>query len=232
MNTKSQMACVWSGLIFGGLFCIGWGLIAHFLPPHSANASAQDIAQIYIDNTVPIRVGMMICMLATGFYAPWVVILYVVLKRIEGDKTPVMAMTQVVSGAVGYIVFCLPAMIWVTASFRPERDPQLLLLLNDLGWLILTVVISPFIMQCLAIGIGVLGDKQSQPLIPRWVGYFNVWAAVIFAPAALIPFFKMGPFAWTGFIGFWLPAGTFFATIIALTFYCKKAVYNREYISP
>lgn len=229
MNQKTQLMCTWSGLTFAAMFAGGWFLIAHFVPPHLPAATADEIARLYAANTSQIRLGLMFCMFATGFYAPWVAILYVILKRIEGDEAPLMAITQLVSGTVGYVVFCLPAMIWITVSFRPERDPQLLLLLNDLGWLILTMVVSPFIMQNLAIGVAVLQDRTAQALMPRWVGYFNIWAAIIYVPAGLIPFFKSGPFAWNGFIAFWLPASTFFCTIIVLTHFCRKSIRNLSY---
>jgi hypothetical protein len=43
----------------------------------------------------------------------------------------------------------------------------------------------------------------------------------VFVPAALIPFFKTGPFAWNGVLSFWLPVGLFvvwlFVMVLAVT---------------
>lgn len=231
MNSKFILMCTWSGLAFGAVFVLGWFLIACFLPPHLPSSTAQEIADIYFKNGTQIRAGMMFSMMATGFYAPWVAVLYIVLKRIEGDEAPVMAITQIVSGTVGLIVFCLPPMIWTAASFRLGRDPELILVLNDLAWLILTTIISPFIIQNLAIGIGILRDTALKPLMPRWLGYFNIWAAIIYVPAVLIPFFQSGPFAWNGILGFWLPASTFFCTIIVMTIFCRKSLMNKNYVT-
>ena len=37
-----------------------------------------------------------------------------------------------------------PAGWWLTASFRLDRDPQVVQLLNDIGWLQFLGVIAPF----------------------------------------------------------------------------------------
>ena len=231
MNTKFNSLCAYSGLAFGLVFVVGWALIAGYLPPHAPDFSATEISEIYLSNATSIRAGMMFCMMATGFYAPWVAVLYIVMKRIEGDEAPIMAMTQVVSGAVGFVIFCLPPMIWTAASYRLDRAPEIMFMLNDLGWLILATVVSPFILQNLSVGIAILRDRAVTPLIPKWVGYFNVWAAVIYVPAVLIPFFKVGPFAWDGVLAFWLPASTFFCTIIVLTIYIQKSLQNTRYVT-
>ena len=231
MNPRFALLCVGSGIAFGAIFVLAWLLIAGFFPLHLPTASASDIADIYQSNTDRIRAGMMLSMLATGFYAPWIAVLYVITKRIEGDAMPIMAVTQVVSGAMGALVFCLPTILWTAASYRTGRDPQLILLLNDLAWLILTVIVSPFIFQNLAMGIAIVRDKAGIPLLPRWLGYVNIWAAVIYIPAVLIPFFQSGPFAWNGIIALWLPASTFFCTIVLMTIYCRKALLNDTYVT-
>lgn len=229
MNTRMQLLCAWSGPAFAVLLGLGWVLLAGYLPPHSPAASAEEIASIYSANSLNIRAGMMLGMFATGFYAPWSVLMYVLMRRIEADHAPVLSLTQLVSGALGITVFLLPAMVWTVAAFRPDTNPEIILVLNDFAWLFLTVVVAPFVFQYLTFGLAVLQDPKAQPLIPRWLGYFTVWAAVIFIPACLIPFFKSGPFAWTGFIAFWLPAGTFFVSLFIMSVYFVRAVRNAGY---
>ena len=63
--------------------------------------------------------------------------------------------------------------------------------------------------QCLSIAAAIL-NKADQDVFPRWLGYFNVWVAVLLLPAVLLPFFKHGPFAWHGIFEFWLAALVFF----------------------
>lgn len=45
-------------------------------------------------------------------------------------------------------------------------------------------------------------QAPGQIVFRRWVGYLNIWAALLLAPAVLIYFFKTGPFAWNGILVF------------------------------
>jgi hypothetical protein len=51
---------------------------------------------------------------------------------------------------------------------------------------------------------------------PRWVGFANIWIAILFLPGALLPFFHSGPFSWNGIIGFWLVANALFGWIVIM----------------
>ena len=232
MNIRSQLICAWCGPAFAVLFAGGGFLIGGFLPPHSPSALAPEIASIYADSLGRIRLGMVLAMYATGFYGAWVAAIFVLMRRIEGTQAPVLSIVQLVSGTTGITVFLLPPLFWLTAAFRTENTPELILALNDYGWIYLTFVVAPFIFQYLALGLVVLQDNAPQPLLPRWMGYLAIWSAIIFIPAGTIPFFKAGPFAWNGFIAFWLPAGTFFATIFVMTFQFVRAIRNTAYQRP
>lgn len=143
MNTRMQLLCAWSGPAFVLLLGLGWVGLAGYLPPHSPSASAQEIAAIYFRDSLNIRVGMMIGMFATGFYVPWSTLIYVLMRRIEGTDQPVLSLTQLISGALGTTVFLVPAMIWTVAAFRVDNDPEIIRILNDFGWIFLTVVVPP-----------------------------------------------------------------------------------------
>ncbi|MHB8695126.1 MAG: hypothetical protein ACYDHH_28160 [Solirubrobacteraceae bacterium] len=45
-------------------------------------------------------------------------------------------------------------------------------------------------MELLAIAGAILQDHSPHPVFPRWVGYFNIWAAISFTPVVLLIFFK------------------------------------------
>ena len=68
-------------------------------------------------------------------------------------------------------------------------------------------------MQNIAIGIAAFKDTEAK-VFPRWLGYFNFWAALAFLPAALLYFFKTGPFAWDGVFVFWVPLTIFGALVL------------------
>lgn len=227
MNAKSQRVCAWFAPIFCVIFGVGWAIFAGFVPPPPPGASAEEIATLYRENTQLMRLGFVLMMAGAGTFAPLVAVLAVQMKRIEGQHSP-YTYTQIITGAAGILILLIPAMTWTTAAFRPERDAELILLLNDLGWLLLTPTFGCASVQNLVIGLAIFADKRAQPIFPRWFGFLNIWVAVLFLPAGLIPFFKAGPFAWDGIIAFWLPAVIFFVWVIAAFLLLLKAITRQE----
>lgn len=52
---------------------------------------------------------------------------------------------------------------------------------------------------------------------------YSLWVAVLL-PASMILFFKSGPFAWTGVIGFWIPAVVFGTWYLVMTPLLLRAI--------
>ena len=86
---------------------------------------------------------------------------------------------------------------------------------------------TTFIVQNFAIGFAILGDQRTHPIFPRWLGFFNLWVAVLFIPRGLLTFFKTGPFAWNGLFVWWIPFLVFF-TWYLLMFYMLRGVVLRQ----
>jgi hypothetical protein len=60
--------------------------------------------------------------------------------------------------------------------------------------------------QALSIAAAILSDQRPRPVFPRWLAYFNCWAALLYVPGGACTFFHSGPLAWNGIFAFWLPA--------------------------
>jgi hypothetical protein len=90
-------------------------------------------------------------------------------------------------------------LIMAIAGFRPDRDPEITVMLNDLSWLLFITPIAPFIIQNLAIAAAALRGDGS--VLPRWLGYLNCWIGFTFSFDVLAYAFHSGPFAWNGFLG-------------------------------
>ena len=91
---------------------------------------------------------------------------------------------------------------------------------------------APFIIQNIALGLCILSDKQAEPIFPRWVGYYNLWVAVLFVPGGLLTFFKTGPFAWDGLFVWWVPFAVFFSWYIAMPFILMGAIKQQAQSEP
>jgi hypothetical protein len=204
-----QKLCARSGYLVIALFgCAFWPL-AKFIPVPSPTLSASEVAAIYSNNTNGIRFGMLLMSISGAIFAPFVAVISVQMKRIEG-VSPILTYTQLSSGSIGALFFIIPAIIFGAAAYRPDRPPELTLLLNDLAWFFAVMPVAAAFMQNIAIALAIFSDKRASPVFPRWLGFFNIWVALLFAPGGLITFFKTGPFAWNGLLAFYV-AGTVFA---------------------
>jgi len=161
MNVLDQKICAW-----GGPFCavfLGAGLVlAGFVPPPSPTLSADQIAAVYQSDSIMIRTGMLLGLTGIAGYIALVGAISVQMRRMQGiSRLP--AYLQVGAGSIGVLTVMFPIMIFAATAFRPERDPQLTQMLNDLGWLMFVPAFPTFIAQLLAIAFGTLQDKSRKP---------------------------------------------------------------------
>lgn len=214
MNASHQRLCAWSGIVFTGLFVLGFGVIARFIPLPDPGDSAQEVADMYAEDRDQIRAGMVVSMFALIFYIPFATLISVHLKRIEGKHTP-LTYAQLGLGVVLGPLFIMPFYCIIVAALRPERSPEDIQQLNDLGFLPFTGIIYTIFLQNMVIGIAVLSDKRDKPIFPRWWGYLSIWMGILYLPACLDAFYDdSGPLAWNGILSFWLSAIAFFAWVV------------------
>ena len=61
---RSELLCAWSGAVFLLVFFAGFWPLANFLPPPLPSASAAEIAAMYQQHAVPIRLGLVLMVIA------------------------------------------------------------------------------------------------------------------------------------------------------------------------
>lgn len=224
MNGFNQKLCAWCGILCTLGWLIGFFAVAGFVPPPAPSLNPDEIATIFRDNSVGIRVGMMVMVLGSVLYLPWSVAISAQMRRIEADPA-VLSWTQMIMGGIFVWVFLMPSFIWEAAAFRPDQtSPELIQRLNDLAWMNFISPVATIFVQGVCIGIVILQDKRAQPIFPRWVGWFNIWAVIIYLPGSLVPLFKTGPFAWNGLLALWIPLVIFVAWMVGMSVLLLKAI--------
>lgn len=231
MNLTVQRLCAWSGLASIVLLAVGFWGVAGFLPPPSPADDAQEIAQLFEDDTYRIRAGMIISLFASILLAPWSAVITVQLRRIEGRHS-VLSWTWIIVATCLVLEFLFLLMFWQTASYRPGRDPDSIYIINDLAWIPFVGLTSSIVMQAFVLGIAMLIDKRPTPIFPRWGGYFNLWAALCLTPGTFVVCFKDGPLAWDGLIALWIPVCVFATWMVVNAFLMARAVDQQTVEEP
>lgn len=227
MSKGIQSAMAWCGVAFVAVFFTGL-LVAGFIPPIPPDNTALEVADQYIREQDRIRAGALIMMIATGFIIPFTAVISTQLARIEGRWTP-LCFTQLAAGTVGVVAALVPVMMFMATAYRPEgRDPQITQAMNDFAWVPFIMNWPPAVAQALCVAVAIFADRRPDPIFPRWIAYFLLWAAIAFTPASLVPFFYDGPFAWNGLLSFWVAATFFGGFFLVLTYGTLRAV-NRQF---
>ena len=127
----------------------------------------------------------------------------------------------------GSTLFALATVFFGAAAFRPDRDADLILVLNDLGWILLVAPVGMVLVQNAMLALAVYHDNVPNPIFPRWVGHFSLLVAAAMAPSALSVVFDSGPLAWDGAISFWLRNGAFLMFVLVMLVMCRRAIHRQ-----
>jgi len=217
-----------SCLVYCGLGLAGFAGLAGFWPPPAEHLNAVQITAYFHDQGNALRIGMVLMAVGAPFYYVWSAVLSKVISRIEGPMG-VLSTVELLGGLLTAWVTVTPAIIWLTASFRPEsRSPETVQMLYDLGWIFFDLTFACSLLQSLGLGFAILRDRRAEPLFPHWIAWLSFLTGATFVPLVLLPFFRSGPFAWQGLINFWAVFVVFFVLIAVVTPYAWKALRRLE----
>jgi len=162
---------------------------------------------------------------------PFGALLAVRVRALEGRHTP-LTFVQILGCGLAVMAVVMPMFFFAAASYRPERDPQITQALNDMGWITFVMNWPAVTLQCLSIAFAIFGARDRKPIWPRWVAYFNMWCAFIFAAACVVVLFKGGAFAWNGLLAFWLVAVFFGGWYLVMTWQLLTTIPKQGDDSP
>jgi hypothetical protein len=222
----AQTVSLWLAVIFGGFLLVAFCLFPGFFPPMSPDMSAEKVARFYARNITMIRTSMIIFNLCAIMLLPFFMVIVYQMKRMA-TPTQVLAYCYLSAAATGATLFAIADLFWLIAAFRPDRNPQLIMLLNDLAWITFTAPVGMIIAQNLCLGLAVLLDDQPRPVFPRWVAYFSFAIALVIAPSVCSAIVLTGPLAWNGVVSFWLRIIAY-AVFLVVMFFVVRSAIRRE----
>jgi hypothetical protein len=208
------------------LVLIGLGIFPGFFPPLSPTMTARQVADFYRDHVGEIRASMILLNVIGIGFIPFFMVIVVQMMRM-GNPSRAFAYSYLSAAASGGTMFALADLAWLNAAARPDRDPQLTMLLNDLAFLSFTAPVGFIIAQNLCLALAIYMDALPEPVFPRWVGHFNIVSALLMVPGAFALLYKTGPLAWDGVLSFWLRLTTY-ALYIAVMFFVVRTAINRQ----
>ena len=185
-------------------------------------------SRFFVEHKYRIRVGMVICVLGLGTALPFMAVLCLRIRRVEG-RWGTLAITELLGAACVYPIFAIPMVIWAAAAFRPEARPaEVTQALSDFGWLLLVSPAGPAVIQFGILAVASFVDRTEPRTFPRWFGWLNVWVTLGSVPAVAVLAFNDGPLSWNGVIAFWIPLIVFGVWLIATAVVILKSISAEE----
>ena len=224
---SAQLVSLWMAAVFGVILLAAFLLFPGFFPPMSPDMTASQVAAFYAGHQAMIRLSMITVNFCGIMLMPFFMVIVYQMKRMA-TPTQVLAYAYLSAAVSGATLVALADLFWLVAAFRPEQDPQVTLLLNDLAWITFTVPVGMIIAQMATLALAIGLDDQPRPVFPRWVAAFNIAVAVAVAPSAFAAVFHAGPLAWNGLVSFWLRVCAY-TLYVAVMFFVVRAAVGRQH---
>ena len=222
--------CILAAIAFVVLYAGGLIVVAQIIPPYSPSLTAEEVASFYGHNNVRIKTGLAMALAGVCFLFPIVAAVSSAMAKVE-KQSSFLSKAQLACGLIAVLFFMIPIFLWLTAAYRPDRTPELILLVSDLAWFILVSPVVPFALQVVAISLCGLMSQEGELFLPRWLSFMGLWVAIGGIPGVFIPFVMSGPFAWSGLFSLWLPIGIislWIVLVVANIFFSHRKQEMRE----
>lgn len=194
--------------------------LARTMPPPRPDVTTQQKVDFFAAHHLTIQIGFGILILIVGGAGVANGIVVYHMKRMTAGS--VLAYVYLGGMAVGALPGCLlVALCFLTATYRPDRDPEVLALLYDLGCLSYVGSLGCFTTAYFGFAIAILYDRNN--IFPKWLAYVTVWQIVTEILAIPVFIAPSGPFSWNGSMSFWTGTVIFGFWLSCLIVLLKKA---------
>ncbi len=228
-RADGEVLLLWTLAAVGLVWLSAFLLFPGFVPPMSPTLSAEQVAAFYRDpeNLPRIRYSMIVFNWFAVGLIPILALIALQIRRMA-HRTPIFSYAMIACAAAGPTIFLMANLFWLLAAFRPERDPQLTLLLNDLAWVTFSSQVGFLIAQSVILALAIYLDRHERPVFRRWVAHFNLVVAALLAPAAFVGAALTGPIAWDGLLTFWVRNVAIGAWIVVMAVVLGRAIQRQR----
>lgn len=210
---------------FGAIFF----LLARTMPPPRPDISTGEMVGWFGQHATTIQIGFALLVLIVGGAGVANGIVAYHMKRMSVGS--VLAYTYLGAMSVGALPGCLlVAFCFLAATFRPDRDPEAIALLYDLGLLSYVGSLGCFTTAYFAFAVAIFYDRNR--IFPKWLAYISIWQIVTEVMATPVFVSKAGPFAWNGSIAFWMGTVVFGVWLMCVITFLKKATESERVDEP
>ena len=207
--------------VFGVIICV----LTRVTPPPRPDVTAADKVAFFAQHHLTIQIGFTVLLILLGGAAMTNGLVVYQMKRMSVGS--VFAYGYLGGMSVGALPgFLLVTVCFLTAAFRPDRDPELISLLYDLGMLSYNGSLGCFSVAYLVLALAILYDRND--IFPKWFAYVCIWQIITEVIATQMFVFRSGPFAWNGSIAFWLAVVVFSVWLVALIVLLRRAADREE----
>lgn len=225
MDPFLMRLCVWTGVALVAMTGIGFGWFMGYVPPPAASMTPEQTLVFVQGNQTSILIGAALVTFFWSFWVTWAAPMILYIRRME--RAPLLTFASLANVGGGAAVITTIAVSWTVMAFRAE-NALIVQAFNDLGFFLFLYTWPPFGIWMVIIALAILRDVNPEPTFPRWVAFYNLWTALLMAPASLMAFFKTGPFAYSGLLAFWLVAIDFFLWMVVMSVVVLRAIARDE----
>lgn len=211
-----------------------WGsaflLFPGFVQPMSPAMSAGEVAAFYRDpdNLARIRYSMILFNWFCVGLIPILALIFLHIRKMA-HRTPILSYSFLGCVAGAPTLFLLANLFWLLAAYRPDRDPALIQLFNDMAWVTFTSQVGFLIGQSVFLALAIYLDRQAKPVFKPWVAHFNLVIAAALVPASFVGLaLETGVMAWDGMLPFWTKNIAIALWIVVMGLVLGQAIYQRR----
>lgn len=211
--------------VFGVIIC----LMARVTPPPRPDVPAAGKVSFVAEHHLTIQIGFVVLLILLGGAAITNGLVAYQMKRMSVGS--VFAYGYIGGMSVGALPgFLLVGACFLTATFRVDRNPELIGVLYDVGLLSYNGSLGCFTTAYVVLAIAIMYDKNE--IFPKWFGYVTVWQVVTEVIATQMFLFYSGPFAWNGSLALWWAVVVFSVWLGALIVVLRQAAVREPVDSP